>query len=305
MRDFLLVDGKNLLFRTTCANQALQHEGRSTGGIYGFMRIILHLGRFTEGAALRVCWEGSNNWRFKRFPAYKGSRVNPLKRKNDSDFDARAELASQFPALQELLLFAGIPQLTPESGECDDVLYTLAKEVSQEGKSSVIFTQDKDLYQATAIPGCHVLRQNSDHGYDYIHCTKVYEEFKVKPEQLPLLKALAGDASDNIPGVPNIGKVRAAKLIAAYPTYDELIAAANGDSKSWVGSAAQQRNVLKTASDVKLYEEIIKLHECEVLGEREVMPEPEKLKGGLESLGLVSLSSPDFIDRLCSLSKWC
>lgn len=222
-----IVDGKNLLWRNADAFSELtahvDGEEMRTGGMYGFVSGLLRI-RSEYRGPIFVAWEGTDNFRLKLWPDYKRKRV-------EDATPAQEELAREVEAsegrLNELLSHAGVRQFYGVGCEADDVIATLACALQRKRHDVTVYTGDSDLRQlagrgvAIVSPG---FRGAGDKVYDY---AAVVERYGVRPSQLATLKALAGDSSDGIPGLPGIGEKTAAALIGAFGHLRGVIAGAN------------------------------------------------------------------------------
>lgn len=223
-----IVDGKNLLWRNADAFSELtahvDGEELRTGGMYGFMAGLLRIRSKYRGPVL-VAWEGTDNFRMKLWPDYKRKRV-------EDATPAQEELSREVEAsegrLNELLSHAGVRQFYGIGCEADDVIATLAVALQSKGHEVTIYTGDSDLRQLArtgitiAAPGW---RSGGDKLYDY---QAVVERYGVRPRQLATLKALAGDSSDGIPGLPGIGEKTASVLVATFGTLKTVVDYARG-----------------------------------------------------------------------------
>jgi DNA polymerase I len=249
-----IVDGKNLLWRNADAFSELtahvDGEELRTGGMYGFVSGLLRI-RSKFRAPILVAWEGSDkaaNFRLKLWPDYKRKRV-------EDATPAQEELAREVEAsegrLNELLSHAGVRQFYGVGCEADDVIATLAVALQSKGHEVTVYTGDSDLRQL-ARTGITIVspgfRGAGDKVYDY---QAVVERYGVRPRQLPLLKALAGDSSDGIPGLPGIGEKTASALVAEYGHLNGLLAYARSSRErdpAWP-VAERFRDVVKAGSD--------------------------------------------------------
>ena len=297
--DHLLVDGRNMLYRAAWSNQMLTHRSLPTGGVFGFLRTLLAAYRDFGCPTIQVCWEGKRNWRFKRFPAYKGNRSRGPR--DDTGFDCGAAVASQQPLLRELLALAGIAQWRTPDGECDDVLYARGEELAADGETVAVLSHDRDMYQVTTNPLCSVIRTDKDGDWHVVDRTVCEQELGGPPEKIPALKALAGDSSDNIPGVRGIGPKIAAKLMVPHTSLSELLSSARSGER-WAGSARQRSQVHDAAEDVSIFEEIVRLQMCELeLSPEHHYPEKVDLQAALEDLGILTLAEEGPLEALCSM----
>lgn len=234
--DALIIDGRHSLYRATDAHQMLSTniDGVDTpvGGVYGFLNILIRTQAIYGGRVL-VAWEGkrNDNFRLRLYPEYK--------KRNEALTDDKAEFISEMSLqetiLKEFLRAMGIAQYSAIDGEADDVIARLSLHFSARDKRVYIYSGDSDLRQLVddpteSAPGW--IRTVSHNKGNSRGGDTVYDKAAVKakhdvwPHQIPDLKALAGDSSDNIPGAPGIGPVVAAKLLNKYTTIRGVITAA-------------------------------------------------------------------------------
>lgn len=218
-----LIDGHALAYRTYFAltgagagtSRWTTAAGEPTAGVFGFASVLLRILEQERPDYLAVAFDLGKTFRDKLFTDYKATREK-------MPDDLRAQLGR----IRELVDTFNIPRLELEGYEADDVLGSIAKKVAKEGIGVKIITGDKDLLQlvddrvVVSLPG-KSLADSKD------YTDKDVEDFLgVRPEQVVDFKALTGDKSDNIPGVPGIGEKTAAALLAQYKTlegiYDHL-----------------------------------------------------------------------------------
>ena len=213
----LAVDGNSILNRAYYGIKALTTKnGEFTNGIYGFLSILLRVLDEAEPDAVAVAFDlRAPTFRHKLYDGYKAQRKG-----------MPHELASQLEPLKELLGALGFQIVTCEGYEADDILGTLARSSAETGWDCVIATGDRDSLQ---LVGPHVsvrlattkMGQPASTLYDE---AAVREKYGVEPAQLVDVKALMGDASDNIPGVAGIGEKTALSLIGQYHDIDAIYA---------------------------------------------------------------------------------
>ena len=216
MKKILLIDGFSILFRAFYALPILTNDqGEFTNAVYGFMSIFLKFYEEEKPDYVAVAFDlPEPTFRHKMFNEYKGTRK-----------PAPPEFAPQVPLLQNLLEKMNIRQVTSTGYEADDVLGSLAKQSSDLGLQVVIISGDRDLLQLASetikirIPKTSKGKTEVE---DY-HAKDVLEKYGVSPQAFIDLKALMGDTSDNVPGVPSIGEVTATKIIAAYGSVEAAI----------------------------------------------------------------------------------
>jgi DNA polymerase-1 len=208
-RKILLIDGHSILNRAFYGVPMLTNsEGLHTNGIYGFLNIMFKA-LDDEGAdGLIVAFDlKAPTFRHKMYEGYKGTR-KPMPE----------ELHEQVPVLKDVLQSMGIPIVTKEGFEADDILGTLGRVFEEKGCAVTILSGDRDLLQLAtkrvkiSIPKTKAGGTQIENYY----AQDVLDAWQVTPTQFIDLKALMGDASDNIPGVPGIGEKTATKIITAY-----------------------------------------------------------------------------------------
>lgn len=207
----VLIDGHSIINRAFYGVPDLTNaEGLHTNGIYGFLNIMFRILDEEKPEYLAVAFDlKAPTFRHKMYDAYKGTR-KPMPE----------ELREQVPVLKELLVAMGIPLLMMEGYEADDLLGTAAKKSEEAGVDVVIVSGDRDLLQL-ATDKIMIRMPKTKRGVTEIenyHAQDVKDAYQVTPSQIIELKALMGDASDNIPGVPGIGEKTATNLIVAYGT---------------------------------------------------------------------------------------
>lgn len=209
----LLIDGHSILSRAFYGIPELTNsEGKHTNAVYGFLNILLKELELEEADHLAVAFDlPAPTFRHKLFPEYKGTRKAMPE-----------ELREQVPLMQELLSSMHIPILKKEGYEADDILGTIAKRMQKEGKEVVIVSGDRDLLQL-ADTRIKISLPKTSRGQTEILSyfpEDVRAEWKVSPEEFIDLKALMGDSSDNIPGVPGMGPKTAEWIIQHYHTIE-------------------------------------------------------------------------------------
>ena len=213
----LLIDGHSILSRAFYGVPFLNNkEGIPTNGIYGFLNILFKEIEVEETEHVAVAFDlPKPTFRHKLFPEYKGTRKGMPE-----------ELKQQVPLLQELLQKMHMPLLMMEGFEADDILGTIAKRMQEQGKEVVVVSGDRDLLQLSdehikiSIPKTS---KGETKVYSY-YPKDVEEEWGVSPLEFIDLKALMGDSSDNIPGVPGMGEKTATWIIQKYKSIEEAYA---------------------------------------------------------------------------------
>lgn len=212
----LLIDGHSLLFRAYHALPPLTtRSGIPTGAIHGFTSMLVRVVEQEDPDRLVVVFDAAEaSFRHTQYVQYKAQR--------EATPD---DLKQQLPYLQDLLQALGVPVISIGGFEADDTLGTLAVMGAARGFDSLIVTGDRDLLQLVG-PRVTVLltSRTGISDLDRMDREAVKRKMGVWPEQVPDLKGLMGDASDNIPGVAGIGEKSARSLLDAYHTIDNVLA---------------------------------------------------------------------------------
>ena len=213
----MLIDGNSIVNRAFYGVPLLTNgEGRYTNGVYGFLNILFKLLDEEQPDYLAVAFDlHAPTFRHRTFDGYKGTRKGMPE-----------ELREQMPLLKEVLQAMHIPIFEQEGFEADDILGTLSALAEKNGIVPVVVSGDRDLLQLAGetlkvrIPKTKGGRTETE---DY-YAADVQEKYGVTPAEFIDMKALMGDASDNIPGVPGIGEKTAAKIITQYHDIETAIA---------------------------------------------------------------------------------
>ncbi|MBQ3568330.1 MAG: DNA polymerase I, partial [Anaerotignum sp.] len=213
----MLIDGNSIVNRAFYGVPLLTNkEGNYTNGVYGFLNILFKLLDEEQPDYLAVAFDlHAPTFRHKTFAEYKGTRKGMPE-----------ELREQMPLLKEMLQTMHIPIFEQEGYEADDILGTLSALAEKNGVQPVVVSGDRDLLQIAGeklkvrIPKTKGGRTETE---DY-YAADVLEKYGVTPAEFIDMKALMGDASDNIPGVPGIGEKTAAKIIQQYHDIETAIA---------------------------------------------------------------------------------
>ncbi len=206
----LLIDGSSYLYRAFHALPNLStSSGLPTGAIYGVINMLRKLLSDEKPQYAAVVFDArGKNFRHELFPDYKANRP-PMP----------DDLKSQIPYVHDLVRAMGIPLVSIEGVEADDVIATLAQGAARDGLQTLVSTGDKDLAQ---IVNDHVKLVDTmlDKRMDM---AGVEQKFGVAPDRIVDYLALVGDTSDNIPGVPKVGPKTAVKWLADYGSLDEIM----------------------------------------------------------------------------------
>ena len=213
----ILLDGMSLAFRAYFALPAdlATSAGVVTNAVHGFASMVVNLVRDHRPIGLAVAFDlPGGTFRDEIVEDYKAGRA-----------EVPPDLPPQFGMIRAVLESLAIPVVGAEGFEADDVLATLATEARDRRHPVIIVTGDRDSYQLVEDPYIRVLynrRGVSD--YALYDAAGIEERTGVRPERYPILAALRGDPSDNLPGVPGIGEKTAAKLVNEYGDLDTLYA---------------------------------------------------------------------------------
>lgn len=205
----LLIDGHSILNRAFYGLPDLTNsEGRHTGAVYGFLNIMFRILEEEKPDYLTVAFDlHEPTFRHKMFDGYKGTRKG-----------MPSELVEQVPLIREMLTAMGVKTVSMGGYEADDLLGTLARRSEAQGMDVTILSGDRDLLQL-ATEKVMIRLPKTSRGKTTIenfHADEVLEKYQVTPPQIVELKALMGDSSDNIPGIPGVGEKTATKLIVQF-----------------------------------------------------------------------------------------
>ena len=215
MNRLVLIDGKSVFYRGYYAMGALSlPDGTPTGGVYGFAAIAMEIVKKLKPTKVVVAWDSktSTSKRKALYQDYKAGRIKP-----GEDFYA------QIPLLKELIKDLGWSLVELDDYEADDIIGTLSKQADDAGDwETYIISSDLDMLQIVDS-NTHMWRiLKGFSNIEQIDIKEVEEKYGIKKSQFLDLKALKGDSSDNIPGVPGIGEKTAAKLLNDYKDLDGI-----------------------------------------------------------------------------------
>ena len=243
MSKLLLIDGFSILHRTFYGIPDLTNDkGLHTNAIYGFLNIMFRAIEDEKPDHLVVAFDVSApTFRHEIFSEYKGTR-KPMP----------DELREQVPVMKEVLAAMGIAMREKAGLEADDILGTFAKRAEKEGLEVTLLSGDRDLLQIASehikisIPKTF---RGKTEIFNY-YAKDVEAEYKVTPLQFIELKALMGDTSDNIPGVPKIGPKTAEELMVQYGSLDSIYEHVEEISKKSVKETLKANRELADLSKV-------------------------------------------------------
>lgn len=215
MKKVVLVDGNNLMFRsyfaTLYSGSTLRNKkGFPTNAIYGFVNMINKIISEEKPMYIAVAFDIGKTFRHEKYDYYKG------KRDNTPD-----ELKEQFPIAKQILTAMNIKYFELQGYEADDIIGTFSKKCEQDDDfKALIVSSDKDLLQLITDQTEVKLLKTKD--YIRMDYKTFYDTYGIEPIKMIDLKALMGDASDNIPGVKGIGEKTALKLLTTYGSLSSI-----------------------------------------------------------------------------------
>lgn len=215
MKKIVLIDGNNLMYRSYYAtaytgNIMRNSKGYPTNALYGFVSMLNKIIEEEKPTYMAVAFDIGKNFRHEKYKDYKMGRQ-----------ETPEELIMQMKKARELLDAMHIKYLEKENYEADDIIGTLVKMCEEDSQfDATIISSDKDLLQLINFEtDIKLLKQK---GFIRYNEESFFEEYKIKPIRIIDLKALQGDASDNIPGVKGIGEKTALGLLQEYESLENV-----------------------------------------------------------------------------------
>ncbi len=252
----LLIDGSSYFYRAYHAIRGLSNsEGMSTNAVFGVVKMLLKELKNIAPDYVAVVFDAKGRtFRHELYPQYKANRP-PMPE----------DLQEQVEPLQSIVSAMGLPLLSVEGVEADDVIGCLASRAAAQGMQVIISTGDKDMAQLVSnrITLVDTMQDKT------LDVDGVTEKFGVPPDKIVDYLALVGDTSDNIPGIPKVGPKSAAKWLAEYGSVDALIA--NADKvKGKIGE-----NLRANLEQLKLSRRLVTI-KCDL----DLAVDPKELKPG-------------------------
>jgi DNA polymerase I len=277
-----LIDGSGYIFRAFHALPPLTRpsDGLPVGAVHGFCAMLWKLLRESKMSEapthIAVIFDaGRETFRNKIYPEYKANRPPPPE-----------ELVPQFALIRDAVKAFNVASVEQDGFEADDLIATYARQIIQAGGDVTIVSSDKDLMQLIE-PGVSML--------DGMKAKRIGEEevmkkFGVKPDKVIDVQALAGDSTDNVPGVPGIGVKTAADLIGQYGDLDTLLARAEE-----IKQPKRREKLMEFADQARVSRELVTLKQdvpvivqAEALGVQD--PDAETLLGFLQHMEFNTLT---------------
>ena len=216
-KKIVLIDGHSILNRAFFGIPDLTNsEGLHTNAVYGFLNILFKILEEEQPDYLTVAFDvHAPTFRHHMYADYKGTR-KPM----------AEELRQQVPVMKEVLKAMGVTVVEKEGYEADDILGTIARQCEEAGCLVRIVSGDRDLLQLATDRTMIRIPKTKRTGTEIenYYAGDVKARYQVTPSEFIDVKALMGDASDNIPGVPGIGEKTATNLIVAYESIENAYA---------------------------------------------------------------------------------
>jgi len=213
-QSFFILDGHSLAYRAFYALplELQTKSGMHTNAVLGFVNMLLRLREERRPGHLAVAFDYPGpTFRHQQYEQYKATREK-----------TPDELKEQVPVIKEIIQGFNIPIYELEGYEADDIIGTYAREVEQKGMEVVIVTADADFYQLLTPSIKSLITRKGISQLEEYGPDKLQEKYSLHPEQWVDFKALKGDSSDNVPGVPGIGEKRALQLLKDYGSLEEI-----------------------------------------------------------------------------------
>lgn len=214
MKKAIIIDGNSIAYAAQNSRPLKTGAGEPVQAIYGALRTIKRIRTESEEAKLVVLWDSVKDWRTVEYPEYKGERESTEELKI-----MRAELKAQRPKIAASLFYLGVDQLSAEGFEADDLAWVLGSRFEKAGYTIDYYTGDMDWLQ--------LITENSrwvDPIKDRMCDLKSFEEMTKVSDHHAFVqfKALKGDKSDNLHGIPGIGEKTARELLAEFGSVARL-----------------------------------------------------------------------------------
>lgn len=215
MKNVVLIDGNNLMFRSYYAtmysgNSMKNSKGIPTNALYGFVNMINKIITEETPEYMLIAFDKGKTFRHEECETYKGGRI-----------ETPDDLKQQFKIVKELLTLMKVKWFEIDNYEADDIIGTLARIIDEsDDYKGTIVSSDKDLLQL--ISDKVIVKHLKQTGFIWMDRDNFYKEYGIEPINMIDLKAIAGDQSDNIKGVKGIGEKGALKLLNEYNTIENI-----------------------------------------------------------------------------------
>lgn len=240
-KDIYLVDGSAFIFRAYHALPPLTNkDGVMVNAVYGFCNMLVKLLNEMHAPYITVIFDAARkNFRNDIYADYKANRD-----------DTPEDLIPQFPLIREATKAFGIEAIEMEGFEADDLIATYARIATEQGRKVTIVSSDKDLMQL--ITDNVVMFDPMKN--KILGIADVVEKFGVKPDRVVDVQSLAGDSTDNVPGVPGIGIKTAAELINEYGDLETLLERTNE-----IKQPKRREKLIDHAGDARISKKLVSL----------------------------------------------
>jgi DNA polymerase-1 len=213
MTRLMLLDSNGLIYRGYHALPPLTtSKGELVNAVFGFCSILLRGIQDVQPEYVAACFDlPGPTFRHEQFAAYKATRA-PMP----------DDLRSQFPKVREVVAALRIPVYEMAGYEADDVIGTITRDLDTRGVDTTVVTGDLDMLQIVTE---HTRLMTTRQGVDstvYYDPARIWERFELRPDQMIDYKALKGDPTDNIPGIPGVGEKTAAKLVGQFGSLEGI-----------------------------------------------------------------------------------
>lgn len=279
MKKLILIDGNSLVYRAFYAIPlTISRAGEPVNAVYGFTSMLIKLIKDEQPAALAVAFDRkAPTFRHNQFAEYKAQRP-----------EMPDELKPQFELVKEVIEAFNIPFFELDGYEADDVIATLVKKFEPDYDEILIVTADRDALQLVTDKVKVVSTRKGISEVKVYDRNKVIERFGLPPGKIPDMLGLAGETSDNIPGVPGIGEKTAIALIKEFGRLEEVLEKADEIKKPKLKEALKEY-----AEQARLSKELSTLHSEVPLEVDEnslhFTPDWQKVRKTLTSLSFNSL----------------
>lgn len=215
MKNVVLIDGNNLMFRSYYAtmysgNSMKNSKGIPTNALYGFVNMVNKIITEENPEYMLIAFDKGKTFRHEECETYKGGRI-----------ETPDDLKQQFKIVKELLTLMKVKWFEIDNYEADDIIGTLARIIDEtDDYKGTIISSDKDLLQL--ISDKVIVKHLKQTGFIWMDRDNFYKEYGIEPINMIDLKAIAGDQSDNIKGVKGIGEKGALKLLNEYNTIENI-----------------------------------------------------------------------------------
>ena len=216
MKKLLIIDALNMFFRCYARDPSISLQGYPSGGCIGFMKSLQKSIRLTEPDDVVIVWDGGGGSRSRRQinKNYKaGRKVVHLPKDMSYDFSKEEEMSNkiwQQVRLLEYLDTLPICQFMFEDIEADDIIAAITQSKELSNWKKVILSNDKDFTQLCDEDT--ILCRPAKKPWEVLNTKRILEDLKIHPKNMALARAMIGDPSDNLPGVPGIGFGRVVKF---------------------------------------------------------------------------------------------